>query len=1009
MMSSMGSDSDTMKIISFNCHGFKSSLSYVKELYCNSDIMFLCEHWLQEGELKHVIKDIPNVWSNLKSSIDPRQTLMGRPYGGCGFICKNIPGMVFNSILCDSDRISGIDVIVDKQIVMKVFGLYLPYDSNSKQCLDSYLETLHELQGHVDNCGTTPYMVVGDFNTRLPMSKTLAPKWHNCNKFGKRSAILYDFLCENDLYVVNFAYKQTVSYTFHNKTHKSYIDHMLAPLAIFNKVSSCEILDSDNNVSDHNALYCVLELPHPIKTDRTKQIHAGNKVDWNKPSTQDVYCASLKKLLYKVPVVNTKDIVCQGEAEEAVQSTYTIICDSIHKAAEAVSESTPKHSNAKSWWNRDCQLAKERTRLFFRVWKDLGKPTSGQAYDCYKSARRQYRKICRNSVNASLQSNHNLASRLFKTKRFREFWNLVRRSKRIDVNSDAINLEQLEAHFRRKFDAPNSESEYTSQAKRFVEQKFVSLKDATFPELCVSEANVIALIKRLKSGCSPGIDLITPEHLKFSIGSPLTLHLSTLLTLCLRFGVVPSAFCSGLLVPILKKSSLDPCIAAHYRPITISVIISKLLELYILNHVSDFNMDEDQFGFVKNRGTKTAISLAHDISAFCHARGSSTFLCSLDAEAAFDAIPHSVLFHKASSALPDAHWRVLCQWYSQMTVQIKWANVIGAPIPVKRGTRQGGLSSPFLFNLFYKDLIEMLREAKCGVSIEGGTFNVYCYADDILLCSTTPTGLQALIDIAVSYIVKHGLRFNPTKTTCMVYGQNPFNETPVWHIQDASLKVVASMPYLGATLTKDGGKSHVENRIKAANRAYFSLQHAGLHYKGVSPDVAAHLFSVGIQSTLAYGCEAIHTNLTSQKELSKCQGNLLKASLGLRRSCHTTPLLKALNILPIPSLIGLQSLNLLKSNITYPSGASKFYCQLIAQRKLCSSHSLIDRVYSFATEYDIDVVKYILDSRYCSLVRNRLRAKAPLGVNGIDDSVRSLFCNYNDHARDMIHSLIGAF
>ena len=50
------------------------------------------------------------------------------------------------------------------------------------------------------------------------------------------------------------------------------------------------------------------------------------------------------------------------------------------------------------------------------------------------------------------------------------------------------------------------------------------------------------------------------------------------------------------------------------------------------------------------------------------------------------------------------------------------------------------------------------------------SFNTFCYADDILLCSLTVTGLQRMIDIANEYVSSHGLSFNPMKTECILFG-----------------------------------------------------------------------------------------------------------------------------------------------------------------------------------------------------------------------------------------------
>ena len=77
----------------------------------------------------------------------------------------------------------------------------------------------------------------------------------------------------------------------------------------------------------------------------------------------------------------------------------------------------------------------------------------------------------------------------------------------------------------------------------------------------------------------------------------------------------------------------------------IHVHISKLLELYTLEESAANKMDPPQFGFVRHRGTNTAIALSGSrCGCICKARGSATYMCSLDAEGAFDAIPHVILF-----------------------------------------------------------------------------------------------------------------------------------------------------------------------------------------------------------------------------------------------------------------------------------------------------------------------------------------------------------------------------
>ena len=103
-------------------------------------------------------------------------------------------------------------------------------------------------------------------------------------------------------------------------------------------------------------------------------------------------------------------------------------------------------------------------------------------------------------------------------------------------------------------------------------------------------------------------------------------------------------------------------------------------------------------------------------------------------------------------------------WYAKISVRIRW-NV----------------------NLFYYDLLEMLASHEGGISISDETFNVFAYADDILLASTTASGLQKLINSAVCYLENNGLCFNPKKTNCTIVGKNPFVDVPKWYIHKHEL------------------------------------------------------------------------------------------------------------------------------------------------------------------------------------------------------------------------------
>ena len=278
----------------------------------------------------------------------------------------------------------------------------------------------------------------------------------------------------------------------------------------------------------------------------------------------------------------------------------------------------------------------------------------------------------------------------------------------------------------------------------------------------------------------------------------------------------------------------------------------------------NLSVSDLHFGFIPGRSTDMASALAHDVTSYCLSKGSSSFLCSLDAEGAFDFIPHSILLFKAIDKVPDQCWLTLHSWYSNIHIRIRWAGTTSEPFHIQCGTRQGGLASPFMFNLFYQGLVEDISNSNRGILIDETSYNIFCYADDVLLASTTASGLQDLINIAVRYLKQHGLRFNPEKSLCMICGKNPLTDLPVWTIEETPLRIVDELSYLGTSIDNHSGTSHVEVR-------YFSLQGAGLSYNGLSPETARTVFNLGVRSAMLYGCHSVMVKDVKLKLLDRLQ------------------------------------------------------------------------------------------------------------------------------------------
>ena len=330
-------------------------------------------------------------------------------------------------------------------------------------------------------------------------------------------------------------------------------------------------------------------------------------------------------------------------------------------------------------------------------------------------------------------------------------------------------MDARKEHFKHKFTA----SEGTPANVEIIRKTVQSLRERLHCKAVdgfksvsnqISKFKIKNYVKALKNNSASGYDGISGEHLKIGMCDKLLVILSNIFSICLKYGVIPEYFNYGIVVPVLKKATMDPSEPVSYRPITVSCVMSKILEMFILEHCQDYQPSKAQFGFIPGRSTCMATVLANDVGAYCVSQGSPMFCTSLDIESAFDRLPHCVILMKAWKVIPEPMWLLLYNWYTNMYVTVRWNSSYSEMICVERGTKQGGLTPTMLFNIFYIDLMHALQASECGARLGKKNFNNLCYADDILLCSLTVTGLQSLIDLCVKYVSNYGLRFNPAKT-----------------------------------------------------------------------------------------------------------------------------------------------------------------------------------------------------------------------------------------------------
>ena len=181
-------------------------------------------------------------------------------------------------------------------------------------------------------------------------------------------------------------------------------------------------------------------------------------------------------------------------------------------------------------------------------------------------------------------------------------------------------------------------------------------------------------------------------------------------------------------------------------------------------------------------------------------------MCFLDASKAFDRVKHSVLFDKlVQRGVPGYIVRILCYWYAQQTMCVRWGSSISASFRVSNGVRQGGILSPHLFNVYVDDLSQILNRCRTGCLSGNITINHLMYADDLVLLSPSATGLKELLCACEEFSISHDVVYNSKKSSVLICRNKAMDHAapPVFTVNGSIIGESDKVKYLGHIICND--------------------------------------------------------------------------------------------------------------------------------------------------------------------------------------------------------------
>ena len=193
---------------------------------------------------------------------------------------------------------------------------------------------------------------------------------------------------------------------------------------------------------------------------------------------------------------------------------------------------------------------------------------------------------------------------------------------------------------------------------------------------------------------------------------------------------------------------------------------------------------------------------------------------------------------------------ILINWHLKLNGRVIWQGALSAVFHVKSGVRQGGVLSPWFFNLYVNDLIVHLKLSGLGCYLSHVFVGCIFFADDILLLSGSLLQLQCMLDICYDYGLKFDILFNSDKSFLLQIGLVDHHSLPSLALGLSCLKWVDKIKYLGVWIVA-GKRFHVDctlSRTKFLGAVFGVLQKCG----GISEEIKWNVLCHSCLPVLTY-------------------------------------------------------------------------------------------------------------------------------------------------------------
>lgn len=385
--------------------------------------------------------------------------------------------------------------------------------------------------------------------------------------------------------------------------------------------------------------------------------------------------------------------------------------------------------------------------------------------------------------------------------------------------------------------------------------------------------------------------------------APIMLHI---LNTSLTTGVFPDNLKHAIVIPRLKKSSLDPDNCANFRPVSNLPMLAKLLERgaaeQLSDHLTNHNLLEPQQSAYRPRhSTETAIVRVHN--DICRAIGENkvVLLVLLDLSAAFDTVSHVLLLETLHRlGIRDTAFEWFKSYLDKRDQFVRVQTTDSDSKPLSWGVPQGSVLGPILFNIYSSSLGCLLRERKVGYHLYADDSQIYITVNPDQI-DAAAASMEECIRLVSAWMSQHHLKMNNNKTEFLILSKKLISRQirpPSLNVCGHSVQPTDSARNIGVIMDSHlSMDAHVASICRAAYFQLHRIAQIKQFLDRASLECIIHAF---ITTRLDY-CNAILCGAKKDtiKKMQRIQNAAARLLTNTKKRDHITPVLRSLHWLPV--------------------------------------------------------------------------------------------------------------